>query len=55
MQPGYYEVEFNAASLPSGVYFYQLRAGQYTKTKNGVDEVRGKTKIIILNKISEVI
>ncbi len=32
-QPGEYEVEFNAANLPSGVYFYQLKAGSYTATK----------------------
>jgi hypothetical protein len=36
---GSYEVEFNsvetlhATSLPSGVYFYQLRAGDYNETK----------------------
>ena len=36
---GSYEVEFNsvetlhATSLPSGVYFYQLRAGEYIETK----------------------
>lgn len=30
---GRYEVEFNAASLPSGVYFYQLKAGEYIQTK----------------------
>ncbi|HEY6625933.1 MAG TPA: T9SS type A sorting domain-containing protein [Ignavibacteriaceae bacterium] len=30
---GRYEVEFNAASLPSGVYFYQLKAGEYVNTK----------------------
>uniref|UniRef100_UPI0026EC3F5F T9SS type A sorting domain-containing protein n=1 Tax=Ignavibacterium album TaxID=591197 RepID=UPI0026EC3F5F len=34
-----YEIEFNAAktnhgvSLPSGVYFYQLRVGDYSETK----------------------
>ncbi|MCK5086790.1 MAG: T9SS type A sorting domain-containing protein [Melioribacteraceae bacterium] len=35
--PGTYEVEFNAASvnrrIPSGVYYYQLRAGAYQQTK----------------------
>jgi hypothetical protein len=30
---GKYEVEFNAANLPSGVYFYQLKAGEFIQTK----------------------
>jgi hypothetical protein len=30
---GSYEVEFNASNLPSGIYFYQLKAGQYSETK----------------------
>lgn len=30
---GSYETEFNAASLPSGVYFYQLRAGSFVDSK----------------------
>jgi len=30
---GNYEVEFNAAHLPSGVYFYKLQAGNYIETK----------------------
>ena len=33
---GEYEVEFNASSLPSGVYFYQLRAGNFVETKKMV-------------------
>jgi peptidoglycan/xylan/chitin deacetylase (PgdA/CDA1 family) len=30
---GSYEVEFNASALPSGIYFYHLRAGEYTAIK----------------------
>jgi hypothetical protein len=30
---GKYEVEFNASDLPSGVYFYQLKAGTFLETK----------------------
>lgn len=30
---GTYEVEFNAIGLSSGIYFYQLKAGNYTETK----------------------
>ncbi|MCH8032515.1 MAG: T9SS type A sorting domain-containing protein [Bacteroidetes bacterium] len=30
---GNYEVEFDASSLPSGVYFYQLKAGSSIETK----------------------
>jgi hypothetical protein len=32
-EPGFHQVEFNAANLPSGVYFYQLRAGGFVETK----------------------
>jgi hypothetical protein len=32
-ESGFYQVEFNAANLPSGVYFYQLRAGDFIQTK----------------------
>jgi len=41
-QPGTYEVEFNSVgtsrdlSLPSGIYFYQLKAGNYIETKKMV-------------------
>lgn len=30
---GSYEVEFDASSLPSGVYFYQMISGSYAETK----------------------
>ena len=30
---GLYEVEFNAANLPSGVYFYRLEAANFIETR----------------------
>lgn len=33
MNSGSYEVSFNASSLSSGVYFYQLRTGSYSSVK----------------------
>ncbi len=33
MKPGYYQVDFNASNLASGVYFYRLQAGNFTSTK----------------------
>ena len=33
---GNYEVEFNSSGLSTGVYFYQLRAGTFVKTKKMV-------------------
>ena len=32
-EPGLYSVEFNAGSLPSGVYFYRMISGNYSNTK----------------------
>jgi len=32
-QAGFYEVSFNASSLPSGSYFYRLQIGNYSETK----------------------
>ncbi len=34
--PGNYEIEFNATALPSGVYFYTIKAGSYMDTKKMV-------------------
>ena len=33
LQPGTYEVTFDGVNLPSGVYFYQLKTGNYSETK----------------------
>ena len=33
LKPGIYEAEFNAAELPSGVYFYQISCGKFIDTK----------------------
>jgi acetyl esterase/lipase len=36
LQPGRYEVNFNAEGLPSGVYFYRLQTAEFTQTKRMV-------------------
>ncbi|MBN8583501.1 MAG: T9SS type A sorting domain-containing protein [Ignavibacteria bacterium] len=33
LNPGIYEADFNAAELPSGIYFYTLNAGEFSDTK----------------------
>ncbi|MCP4703637.1 MAG: T9SS type A sorting domain-containing protein [candidate division Zixibacteria bacterium] len=33
MSAGSYSVTWNASSVPSGIYFYQITAGQFTETK----------------------
>lgn len=32
-EQGYHQVEFNAANLPSGIYFYSLQTENYSETK----------------------
>ena len=32
-QPGEYEVEFDASVLASGIYFYTIKAGDFSSTK----------------------
>jgi hypothetical protein len=36
LQPGNYDVEFNATNLPSGVYFYRLQTDNFIETKKMV-------------------
>jgi photosystem II stability/assembly factor-like uncharacterized protein len=33
LSPGIYEVEWNASDYPSGIYFYQLTAGNFSESK----------------------
>jgi len=34
--PGVHEVFWDASSFPSGMYFYQIRAGEYLETRKMV-------------------
>jgi hypothetical protein len=36
LKPGTYEVEWDASSNPSGVYFYKLITSEFTETKKMV-------------------
>jgi hypothetical protein len=36
LQPGTYEVDWDASNYPSGVYFYRLSAGEYSESKKMV-------------------
>ena len=33
IEPGLYSEEFNASSLPSGVYYYLIKSGEFSQTK----------------------
>jgi len=33
LQPGYYEINFNADIYPSGIYFYRIQSGNFIQTK----------------------
>jgi len=32
-QPGVYQAEFNAAKLPTGMYLFELKAGDYREVR----------------------
>ena len=36
LKSGSYSVQFNGNNLPSGVYYYELRAGSFSETKRMV-------------------
>ena len=36
LQPGSYEVDWDASAYPSGVYYYKLESGSFTETKKMV-------------------
>jgi len=36
MQPGSYNVDWDASNFPSGVYFYKIESGDYSESKRMV-------------------
>jgi hypothetical protein len=36
METGSYNIEFNAANLPSGIYFYKIQSGNFSETRKMV-------------------
>jgi hypothetical protein len=36
LNPGTYEVDWNASNHPSGVYFYKLTTGDFSETRKAV-------------------
>jgi hypothetical protein len=36
LTPGSYEVKWDGSNYASGIYFYQLKAGEFTRTKKMV-------------------
>ncbi len=45
-EPGYYEVEFNAEGLSSGIYFYRLQSGN-PSTNSGQNYIQTKKMILM--------
>ncbi len=46
LEPGIYEVDFNGANLPSGIYFYRLIAGD-PSTGSGLNFTETKTMVLV--------
>jgi hypothetical protein len=36
MESGYHQVSFDAANLPSGLYLYEIKAGEFSSIKKMV-------------------
>jgi len=52
MEADSYNVDWNAADLPNGVYFYKLTGGDFTETKKMVIV---KVRTFVLSKTSSFI